>query len=424
LQKLDDLLTQATKLAKSPEKGDLSAKLRASVEALREPLDQAARLAAAYLKKHPSPPAAPPRLLHERLDKAARLIGKLPQEGVPFATEEELRKLHPLLSAGGLPAAKDAEALLAALHKLEPPVERARLLAAARSPQALAALDAERAVADLVAKDSLTKLDTAKQALERRSVVAPVAGQVVALDVKAGDALEAGARVATRIGVLAVANDVRVSFLVSQKTALLFREMLRQGQIKAKSLSEVPARLSLNAGEDFTAAGTLEFIDNKADPKSKTVRFHAVFPDSDGALAKKLVDAKQRMEAKILKGAKKRADESELAVRLSVGKPRSVLLVPGTVIGTEPDGSRFALLVNEENKVVKRPVTLGSRIGSLEVVEGLQPGDWIVIGSEHIKGLQAGAKLTPADFVTDFNLLRLQPGTLVDVLRVELPKGK
>ena len=55
-------------------------------------------------------------------------------------------------------------------------------------------------------------------------------------------------------------------------------------------------------------------------------------------------------------------------VRVPLGPPAAALLVPDTALGTDQSG-RYLLVVNKDNVVEERPVTIGQLEGTLRVIE-------------------------------------------------------
>ena len=87
-----------------------------------------------------------------------------------------------------------------------------------------------------------------------------------------------------------------------------------------------------------------------------------------------------------------------VTVDLPVGASRDVLTVHKDAV-TPVQGARIVFVVDKENTVQPRPVMLGSALGNrFEVLDGLQPGDLVVIkGNERLQPGQAVIFEPPAD---------------------------
>ena len=84
-------------------------------------------------------------------------------------------------------------------------------------------------------------------------------------------------------------------------------------------------------------------------------------------------------------------------VRVSVDQPRKTLLVPERAVGVD-QGQRFVYVVNPENRIEYRKVTVGQiHDGMLSILEGLNPDDRVV--TEGLLGLRPGLVVEPETHV-------------------------
>jgi multidrug efflux system membrane fusion protein len=79
-------------------------------------------------------------------------------------------------------------------------------------------------------------------------------------------------------------DPIYVYFVVQEESLLRIRRLMEQGKIKAKSLREVPVKISLSdeAQESFSHEGMVDFTDNHGNPASGTLQFRAQLPNPDG----------------------------------------------------------------------------------------------------------------------------------------------
>jgi len=88
-------------------------------------------------------------------------------------------------------------------------------------------------------------------------------------------------------------------------------------------------------------------------------------------------------------------------LRMPIDKQKNALLVTERAIGAD-QGGRYLLVVNSENVVEKRPIRMGRLVDGLRVmVEGVQPGEWVVVNG--LQRARPGAKVDPEQ--TDMNTL-------------------
>ena len=125
------------------------------------------------------------------------------------------------------------------------------------------------------------------------------------------------------------------------------------------------------SGADTLHEGKLQLIDNQVDASSGTVRVRAVFANPDGRL----------MPGQFAR------------LQMGQAKTEPALLVHERALGTDQD-KRFVLVVDGDNRVVYRPVTLGPSVGSLRIVtEGVSRGERIVVNG--LQRVRPGALVQP-----------------------------
>jgi len=286
---------------------------------------------------------------------------------------------------------------------------------------------AERDLAAAFLKVAQAEVKQLRQDREAARVKAPISGRVMSL-AAAGDRVEGGPRSATRLAVLARFDAVRASFALDEKTLLHVRALLRKGAA-VKTPANVPALLRLPGEKAFGHKGALETVDNRVDPKSGRVRVNALFPNPDGSLTGAvLAEEKKRAEQKKgeireEKTAKKKKQEEPPFIRVELGQPRKLLLVPGRSVGADDRGDHFVLVVDNKNVVAKRTVKLGPLLDGLQAIEeGLEPGVWVVVSVGGAKRDPADKNVSPEDFLQDARLMGLRPGTTVRPVRVTLAR--
>jgi multidrug efflux system membrane fusion protein len=122
------------------------------------------------------------------------------------------------------------------------------------------------------------------------------------------------------------------------------------------------------------ADGTLLTVDNQIDPSTGTLRFRAIFPNTDNKLfPSQFVNA-----------------------RLLVDTKKDVILVPVAAIQYGNNGT-FVYVVDPDSKTVKMtPITVGTITGDqAEIVSGVDEGDTLVI--DGVDQLQDGSKVIPQE---------------------------
>jgi membrane fusion protein (multidrug efflux system) len=151
-------------------------------------------------------------------------------------------------------------------------------------------------------------------------------------------------------------DPIRVVFSVPDRQLLEVQE-----QFGARSPGELVGRfvpqLRLANGTVYPQPGRIEFVDNRVDPGTGTVAVRALF-DNPGRL--------------LLPG-----QFVTVEVRRERVEERPV--VPVTAVQRDREGP-FVLVLDGDNRVAPRRITLGPQVGQSFAVEGgLQPGETIVV---------------------------------------------
>jgi len=217
--------------------------------------------------------------------------------------------------------------------------------------------------------------DLAKLNADFTRVTAPFAGRVSRQLVDPGNLVKADETPLTTIVAL---DPIYVYFDVDERSVLKFRRLMQAGKVKSARDAVAPVWMGLvdEVEEDgtprFPHEGTINFVDNRIDPMTGTLRLRGVFPNAKRLLSPGLF----------------------ARVRVPIGKPHPAILIPEEALGSD-QGQNFVYLVTDDNRARKRYVKVGPREdGGLRVIESGLAGNERVIQ----KGLQRvrdGALVAP-----------------------------
>ncbi|EIW88118.1 multidrug resistance protein [Alishewanella agri BL06] len=199
--------------------------------------------------------------------------------------------------------------------------------------------------------------------LDYTRISAPIAGQIGRSMVTEGALLTAnqGEVLAT----IRQLDPIYVDLTQSSSELLQLRRQLTGTQQQAVSV-----KLALEDGSQYPAAGELQFSEASVDPSTGMVTLRAVFPNPDRLL---------------LPGMFVRAS-------LAQAEQSNVVLVPQAAVQRLPKGATQVLVVNNEQQVEARQITLGRSYQQYWVVQdGLAAGERVIVAG--LQKVQPGAQV-------------------------------
>jgi RND family efflux transporter MFP subunit len=308
----------------------------------------------------------------QKVDLRARVTGYVLQ--VHFKEGARVKKGDLLLEIDPRPYQTDLDQAQAGLAVAEAQLKSRD--AAFRRAQALfknrmiAKEELDKAAADLAESAAMVKLAQAKLTHARlllsfTKVTAPIDGKISRPLVTPGNLAVADTTV---LAAIVSTDPMMVSFDIDERTLLRYRRQLR-----AQKTKEDRPSVAIGVADEtgYPHKGIFDGLAIQIDPATGTIRARAVVPNTDGLL---------------LPGMSVR-------VRMPIGKPRAVLLVPANAIFSM-DGKQLLLLVNDKNVVERREVKVGKSHNGMEIIEaGLKLDERVVVSGP--KRLRPGDKVEP-----------------------------
>ncbi|MEO7241696.1 MAG: efflux RND transporter periplasmic adaptor subunit [Variovorax sp.] len=214
----------------------------------------------------------------------------------------------------------------------------------------LSQLEAQRAA---VASDKAS-VQGAQVAVSYATLRAPISGRVGGVNIFPGSLVQPSTVLLT----VTQLDPIAVSFPVPEGQLQYLLAAARQGS-KVEAL--LPGRVE-------PLAGKLGFVDSTVDPALGTVRAKATFANADQVLW-----PGQFVEA-----------------RVTVRSIADAIVVPATALTMLPDGASV-YVVDAERQATPRKVKVVHTFGTQVAVQGLQPGDQVVV--EGKQNVRPGAKV-------------------------------
>jgi RND family efflux transporter MFP subunit len=257
-----------------------------------------------------------------------------------------------------LEQARAAEAgAQATLKQAEAEYERQAELAS-RQVTSKAALDKATADRDSArARLKQAEVDTAQAALNLgyTEVKAPFDGIVTARLVSLGELV--GANGPTHLATIVQTAPIYVNFNINEQEVLTIRADMRRLGITQEELKDYPIEVGLQTDQGYPYRGTLNYVAPSIDRATGTLAVRAILPNREQVLV----------------------PGNFVRVRIGAADEHDSLLVPDDALGTD-QGGRYLLVLDKNNTVEQRKVTIGPRVGDLRVIEsGLKADDRVVV---------------------------------------------
>lgn len=214
-------------------------------------------------------------------------------------------------------------------------------------------------------------VETAKINLEFTRLSAPIDGI-------AGQALlQVGALVSPASGPVtsvSTVNPIKVYFTVGEPQYLEWRRRFPTEESRLQADRNLKLQLILADGSTYPHEGTFYFADRQVNEGTGAIRIAGLFPNP----------------ASILRPG------GYGKVRAVIRTQKDAIVVPQRAV-TELQGSYQVAIVNADNTVSIRTITVGDRVGSDWVIpEGLKPGEKVV--AEGVQKVRPGAQVIPKPF--------------------------
>jgi RND family efflux transporter MFP subunit len=213
--------------------------------------------------------------------------------------------------------------------------------------------------------------------LDFTRIEAPISGRVSRFEVTEGNVVQSGQNGGTLLTTIVSVDPMYVYFDIDERTLLQVRRLVQSGQIKNVQETAFPVSIGLADEPQFPRQGSVNFMDNRVDPGTGTLRLRADIANSDAMLTPGLF----------------------VRCHLPLGAPRHTILVSEQALASD-QGQKYVYLINDQNEVLYRPVKVGRSFAGMRVIEsGLTKSDKVIV-----KGLQ-----------------RVQPGIKVEPKLAEMP---
>lgn len=146
---------------------------------------------------------------------------------------------------------------------------------------------------------------------------------------------------------------------VDERSLLRYIRAYRESDIAPgdEERLKTPVQLGLQDEKTYPHTGYIDFVDNRVDPETGTIRIRGVFDSEKGLLSPGLF----------------------VRLRIPAGKPYQAVVIPQRAVASD-QGQKYVVVVGAGNIADVRPVELGSTTeGSQAVSSGLAAGETVIV---------------------------------------------
>tara|TARA_R110002095_G_scaffold132582_1_gene115079 strand:- start:142 stop:1428 length:1287 start_codon:yes stop_codon:yes gene_type:complete len=199
-------------------------------------------------------------------------------------------------------------------------------------------------------------LEAARLNVQYTQVRAPISGRISRRYVTEGNLISGGSEQSTLLTTIVSVNPIHCYFDADEQAFLKYARLSREGTRESSRDVKNPVYMRLIDESGFPHVGHMDFVDNRIDPNTGTMRGRAIFPNDDDTLTSGLF----------------------AEIRLPGSGRYNAILIPDSAISSDQT-EKFVYLVDENKQVERRPVELGPIVKGLRIIRsGLDGSETLV----------------------------------------------
>src|SRR4030088_159466 len=208
--------------------------------------------------------------------------------------------------------------------------------------------------------------------LEFTQVKSPIDGRVSDQRITVGNLVQPGAGPESVLTTVVSVDPIYAKVDADENAVLKYVKLSAEGKRVSARTEKIPAFIELGNETNFPHQGDIDFVDNRLDPGTGTVRARVVLKNWNPSL--------------ITPGFFVR-------MRIAGATPYRAALIADKII-TSQQGLKFAFVVKPDNTIERRTLETGTIFEGKRIVKsGLKDGEKVV--STRLQLLQPGMKVTP-----------------------------
>jgi len=208
--------------------------------------------------------------------------------------------------------------------------------------------------------------------LEFTQIKSPIDGRVSDARITLGNLVQPGAGPESVLTTVVSVDPIYAKVDADENAVLKYVKLSEEGKRVSARTAKIPAFVELGNENDFPHEGYIDFVDNRLDPGTGTIRARVVLKNWNPAF--------------ITPGFFAR-------VRVAGATPYRAALVDDKVISSQ-QGLKYAFVVKPDNTIERRNLETGALFEGKRIVKtGLKNGEKVV--STRLQLLQTGMKVQP-----------------------------
>jgi RND family efflux transporter MFP subunit len=217
-------------------------------------------------------------------------------------------------------------------------------------------------------------VETTKINLDFTRLTSPIDGIAGQAQLQVGALVNLGSGVVTSVSTV---DPIKVYFTIGEPQYLAWRQRFPTEVSRQAADKNLRLELILADGSTYVHQGTFYFADRQVNESTGAIRIAGLFPNPGNILR----------------------PGGYGKVRAVIRTQHDALLVPQRAVSELQGGFQVAV-VNSQNQVSIRQVTVGDHVGSQWVIaDGLKPGERVIV--EGLQKVRAGTQVSPKPFALE-----------------------
>lgn len=220
----------------------------------------------------------------------------------------------------------------------------------------ISSAEAEIVTAESAIELAEARVEAADLNVQYTRIESPVSGRISRQSVTEGNLINGGSATSTLLTTITSVSPIYCTFDANEQDVLKYIRLAQAGGRESSRVAKNPVFLGLIDEQGFPHQGHMDFVDNRFDTDTATMRARCIFRNDDQVL---------------LPGMFAR-------IRIPGSAPRQTVLIPDAALGTD-QSSQFVFIVVDD-VIERRTVRTGPIVDGLRVIaEGLTGDEWVVI---------------------------------------------